>query len=59
MDGFEKAGEADVLIEGILFIFTTTSSPPPLERINPIACDHVLFKYPPISSIATECVGEK
>ena len=58
MDGFEKAGEADALIEGILFIFTTTCSPP-MYRFNPIACDHVLFKYHPISSIATECVGEK
>jgi hypothetical protein len=32
---------------------------PPLDRINSIAYDHVLFTYPPISSIATECVGEK
>jgi len=57
MDRFEKAGEADALIEGILYIFTTTC--PPLDRFNPIAYDHVLFKYPPISSIAAECVGEK
>ena len=56
-DGLEKAEEADARIEGILYIFTTTC--PPLDRINSIAYDHVLFTYPPISSIATECIGEK
>jgi hypothetical protein len=56
-DGFEKAGEADALIEGLLFIVTTTCPPP--DYINPIAYDHVLFKYPPISSIAAEFVEEK
>jgi hypothetical protein len=29
---------------------------PPLDRINSIAYDHVLFKYPPIRSIAAEFV---
>jgi hypothetical protein len=31
----------------------------PPDRIYPIAYDHVLFKYPPISSIAAEFVREK
>ena len=31
----------------------------PPDYINPIAYDHVLFKYPPISSIAAEFVEEK
>jgi hypothetical protein len=56
-DGLEKAGEAVALIEGILFIFTTTCLPP--DRIKPIVYVHVLFEPPPISSIATEYIGEK
>ena len=41
------------------YIFLLLLAPPPLDRINPIAYDHVLCKYPPVSSIDTECVGEK
>ena len=44
-------------IEVILCMFTTDC--PPTDRINSIAYYHVLFKYPPISSIAAEWVGNK
>jgi hypothetical protein len=32
---------------------------PPPDYINPIAYDHVLFKYPPISSIDAKFVEER